>query len=77
MRRPRLSSPVQYRACLDGLAPAEVLPAADRERLVWVLHRRGWTDLEIASHTSMTTYTTARIRSRLGLEPNHAQRGAA
>lgn len=66
-----------YRACLEGDAPAEILPPLVRERLVAVLHGRGWTDLEIACHTRMTTYTTARIRSRIGLLPNDGQKGAA
>jgi hypothetical protein len=62
----------QYRACLDGSDPAEVLPTGARERLVTELHGRGWTDVEIAAHTSMTTYTAQRIRSRLELPVNFA-----
>jgi hypothetical protein len=56
--------------------PAEVLPTRDREDLVWHLHERGWTDDEIAEHTFMTLYTTARIRARLGLAP-HQQKATA
>ena len=66
-----------YRACLEGDAPAEVLPPNVRELLVAVLHNRGWTDLEIACHTRMTLYTTARIRSRLGLSPNRVDQEVA
>jgi hypothetical protein len=66
-----------YAGCLSGQLPAEALSTADRDRLVRLLHRRGWTDTQIAVHTSMTTYTTVRIRSRLGLSPNDAQKGAA
>jgi hypothetical protein len=61
-----------YRACLDGQLPAEELPAYLRERLVTRLHGYGWADVEIAVHCRMTTYTTARIRSRIGLSPNTA-----
>lgn len=59
-----------YRACVAGTVPAEALPTRLRERLVDELVRHGWTDIEIAAHTRMTTYTTARIRDALGLEPN-------
>lgn len=66
-----------YTACLEGRLPAEVLPTALRERLVRALHRRGWTDPEIATYTCMTTYTTARIRQRLALRPNRSEMGVA
>ncbi|WP_027947189.1 hypothetical protein [Amycolatopsis taiwanensis] len=66
-----------YNACWRGELPAEVLRAADRERLVEDLWDQGWTDVEIATHTRMTTYTTARIRTRLRLAPHHAQKEAA
>ena len=66
-----------YRACMDGQLPAEELPAYLRARLLTQLHALGWTDLEIAVHTRMTLYTTARIRDRLGLSPNISERGAA
>lgn len=66
-----------YRACLDGDLPAEELPTRLRERLVTRLHEQHWSDLEIAVHTRMTLYTTVRIRSRLGLAPNEAQKGVA
>lgn len=67
----------QYRACLEGDAPAEVLPTQVRELLVMVLHGRGWTDREIACHTRMTLYTTARIRSRIGLVANRVDQEVA
>lgn len=76
-RRPPITNQHAYTACLSGQLPAEALPTTDREQLIRVLHRRGWTDVEIAVHTSMTTYTTARIRSRIRLSPNHEKRGAA
>lgn len=66
-----------YQECLNGRAPAEELPAYLRARLLTRLHGQGWTDLEIAVHTRMTLYTTARIRNRLGLSPNTSERGAA
>ena len=62
-----------YAACLAGNMPAEALPPADRERLVDELWAAGWTDVEIATHIHMSTYTTARIRARLGVPPNTAQ----
>lgn len=65
----------QLDRCRAGVEPAEALPAYARDWLVAELHDRGWTDLEIAAHTRMTTYTTARIRGRLGLPPNQ-MRGA-
>lgn len=66
-----------YRKALHGLEPAEALPTAYRHRLVAELHRRGWTDTEIAAHTRMTTYTTTRIRAQLGLHPNTTTERAA
>jgi hypothetical protein len=61
---------IAWRLALNGDWPAEALSTADRARLVRILHKRGWTDVEIAVHTRMTTYTTGRIRARLGLAPN-------
>lgn len=59
----------RYRACLGGSEPAEALSVKNRERLVGDLWERGLTDTEIAAHTRMTVYTTARIRDRIGLAP--------
>lgn len=56
-----------WRACLDGREPAESLPMAKRELLVWILLGRGWSVVAIAEHTLMSTYTTARICRRLEL----------
>jgi hypothetical protein len=67
---PPCTRSLTWRACLAGRLPAEVLPTVERERLVETLWARAWTDAEIASHTFMTTYTTARIRERLKLPPN-------
>lgn len=70
-RLPRPRTNVRaYNACLDGHEPAEVLPTAQRDLLVMELHSRGWTDVEVAAHTRMTTYTAARIRRRIGLPVN-------
>ena len=55
---------------LAGHDPAEALDGYERDRLFRILHRRGWTDLEIATHTRWSTYTVARIRERLNLPPN-------
>jgi hypothetical protein len=64
-------------ACWNGQLPAEVLSTRDREDLVWHFVDAGWTDRQIAEHTCMTEYTTARIRVRLGLEVNGPTEGAA
>lgn len=61
----------QWKQCLVGAEPAEILPTRDRADLVYLLvHDLGWTDREVCDHTRMTDYTTARIRNRLGLKPN-------
>lgn len=57
-------------ACCAGSEPAELLDPRDREDLVAGLVDRGWTDRQIAEHTRMSTYTTARIRERIGLPAN-------
>lgn len=59
-----------YRQAKAGFLPAEALPTHLRWRLVVDLHREGWTDVEIAEHTVMTTYTTCRIREGMGLTIN-------
>lgn len=66
----------RWAQCCDGRLPAEALSARDRDDLVSQLHQLGWTDVQIATHTRMTTYTTGRIRARLGLAPNQRE-GAA
>lgn len=76
-RPPPLTDRLLYISCLAGKSPAEELSAVDRERLLRSLHARGWTDTQIAVHTLTTLYTTARIRSRMGLSSNVAQKGAA
>ena len=52
-------------ACCRGQEPAEALDARDREDLVAQLLECGWTLPEIAEHTRMTAYTTARIAARV------------
>lgn len=74
--RPMTDS-LAWRLALAGEWPADALSTLDRQALVLVLHQRGWCDVEIASHTRMTTYTTARIRARLGLAVNTANGAAA
>lgn len=56
----------RYQLALAGHAPAEELSTSERERLVAELVDTGMTDVEIAEHTRMTTYTTVRIRTRIG-----------
>lgn len=73
----RLSRDALYERCWAGELPAEVLDPKDRERLVADLWEFGWTDREIAAHTRMTTYTTARIRERQELLARRPVEGAA
>lgn len=70
MKRPATRNRVRLETALAGAEPAEALTTRDRDRLVGMLVRDGWTDVEIAALTRMTTYTTARIRTRLGLTAN-------
>lgn len=42
-------------ACRRGELPAEALDTADREHLVYDFWAGGWSDVEIATHTRMTT----------------------
>lgn len=56
--------------CWAGRMPAEALERTWRDQLVFELVAAGWTDLQIAVHTRMSTYTTVRIRERLGLATN-------
>jgi hypothetical protein len=65
-----ITDEVAWWMAMDGDLPAEALRPLDRQALVLILHQRGCTDVEIACHTRMTTYTTGRIRARLGLAPN-------
>lgn len=66
-----------YRLALRGDVPAEALTQAERHCLVVALHARGWTDVQIAAHARMTTYTTARIRTGLDLPANRQQQRSA
>lgn len=59
-----------WQQCCAGELPAEKLSTRDREDLITELYELGWPDSEIAEHTRLSTYTTARIRDRLGLTPN-------
>lgn len=78
-RQPPATAPISRArlqiACWKGELPAEILTTAERERLVYELWGYGWTDVEIACHTRMTLYTTARIRARLGLATHPARGG--
>lgn len=56
-----------WQACCAGREPAEALDVRDREDLVASLVARGWSDVDIAVLTRMSTYTTTRIRERIGL----------
>lgn len=62
------------RRCWAGEAPAEELDTADREQLVTELWAAGWTDVEIAVHTRMSTYTTGRIRDRISVSRDDTPR---
>lgn len=65
------------KACWAGQEPAEALPRGERDLLLFDLWRQGWTDQEIAIHTKLSTYTTCRIRERLGLEARRPSEEAA
>ena len=56
-----------YARARAGREPAEALTTDDRARLIVELAGRGWTDVQIATHTRQTTYTTARIRERVAV----------
>jgi len=58
-----------------GLRPAEALPTHLRWRLIAELHRGGWSDVEIAEWTRLSTYTVGRIRGGMGLRPNPWREG--
>lgn len=76
MNRPctsRLAAMRQYRLCLAGVEPAEVLSAQDREALIAYLAACSWSITEIAVHTKQTDYTVARILARV----RHTRKGAA
>lgn len=67
-------------ACWNGELPAELLERGDRDQLIYELWKAGWTDAEVAAHTRLSTYTSARIRERLGLSvhvPHWKEHGAA
>jgi hypothetical protein len=59
------SGALLWAACCAGREPAESLDPRDREDLVAELVARGWSDVQIAVLTRMSTYTTARIRQRV------------
>lgn len=74
--RPETSDPALVDACRRGTEPAELLTTAEREHLIYDLWAARWTDLEVAAHTRLTTYTAARIRSRIGLQAHPSTKGA-
>lgn len=63
-----------WRQCCAGELPAEKLSTRDREDLIAELSELGWSDIDIAEHTKLSTYTVGRIRDRLGLAPNEGRR---
>ncbi|PWK81681.1 hypothetical protein C8D88_11692 [Lentzea atacamensis] len=71
------TSPLVLAACWAGREPAERLTRGERDLLFFDLWRRGWSDLEIAVHMKESTYTTCRIRERLGLEARRPSQEAA
>jgi len=68
--RRRLDNAGQFEGALAGKTPGEALSPYDRRVLLSVLHRRGYSDRQIADHTRWTLYTTARIREHIGLDAN-------
>lgn len=67
--RAPFTRPVSYAAARRGVLAAERLPIDGQERLVRELVGEAWTDVQIAVHTSWSTYVVGRIRDRLGLKP--------
>lgn len=65
---------IRYQRALAGHEPAEALSTPERDRLMRMLCGDGWTDVHIAVHTLWSVYTVVRIRERLGLKPNPANR---
>ena len=55
------------RRCVRGEVVAEQVSTHARELAVSWLHRRGCTDAQVAARIRMSTYTAARIRTRLRL----------
>jgi hypothetical protein len=66
---PPRSGALLWAACCAGREPAESLDPRDREDLVADLVDAGWTVVQIAEHTRMTTYTTGRIAARVAGRP--------
>ncbi|MBK1785117.1 hypothetical protein [Prauserella cavernicola] len=63
--------------CWRGEMPAEALALVDPAEVDQLIYRfwlTGWSDVEIATHTRMSTYTAARIRDRLGLAAHPARK---
>lgn len=79
LRRPlsgARSGALVWSLCCAGREPAESLDPRDREDLVAELVGRGWSVLEIATLTRMTTYTTNRIAERIGARVIAEERAA-
>jgi DNA-binding NarL/FixJ family response regulator len=55
------------RRCIRGALIADEVSTGARELVVAWLHAEGLTDVQIAQRCCMSTYTTSRIRARLGL----------
>ncbi|MCK2242336.1 MULTISPECIES: hypothetical protein [unclassified Crossiella] len=68
--RPARADLTAARHCIAGRLVAEELTPVQRELVVSVLHARGYPDARIAAVTRMSSYTTGRIRLRLGLTPH-------
>lgn len=71
------TNPVVLAACWAGREPSELLTRGERDLLLFDLWMKGWTDLEMSVHMKQSTYTTCRIRERLGLEARRPSEEAA
>lgn len=65
--RARECRPLMVARCLAGRISALDLTPAEREKVVGILHGRGWSAREIADRIAVGTETVRRCRIRMGL----------
>lgn len=75
MRERREFRPLMVARCLARRVSALDLTPVEREKVVAILHGRGWSDREIAAHVAVGGETVRRCRIRMGL-PAHGSAAA-